>query len=89
MDLRSSSTQKLTKKCKATDVLRDMFRSGRVTSISDPEEVYEMHEEFEKYSQERFPLFFKKRMQEFESKQFFPKSLSPPAFSLLKMSLTT
>lgn len=68
MDLRSSTTPKLTKNCRATEVLRDLFRNGKVNKSMDPEDVYEMHSEFEKYSQERFPVFFKKRIQEFESK---------------------
>lgn len=68
MQTRSTPTPRLTKNCKATDILRELWRGGKVNASSEPDEVLEMHPEFEKYAQDRFPAFFRKRISEFESK---------------------
>ena len=63
-----SSFPKLTKNCSATTILRQLINDGKVTKDMEPELVYDLHREFEKYSLERFPQFLEKRWADFDGK---------------------
>lgn len=62
----NSGPQRLTKSFQAAEILRSKLESGQIKTTDDPDDVHKSHPAFSQHPEDRFALFFIRRVMEFE-----------------------